>query len=253
MIGRGGECFGTDYINLLLILDTYQSEKMGRITCKPVTNLTRKQLLTRYTNFQRLKRLQRTRQHLCNNNNSLNTLAKNLLSNRLQDNEIYVEYGHGAPSSIPSEIPIICIEENRFEAVSAAPSRIPSEVPSICVEENRPEAVVNVNQNNKVDENIVHTFTNFKNFLRQCCLDMNIHQIQTTALLRILRTHYCFRHLPKSRRSFLKTGRAKISLLPVSGGVYWHIGFARSFQKHVLLYDKLPSVLELEINTDGLS
>ena len=128
---------------------------MGRITCKPVTNLTRKQLLTRYTNFQRLKRLQRTRQHQCNNNNNLNILAKNLLSNRVQDNEISVEYGHDAPSSIPSEIPNICVEENRPEPVSDAPSSIPTDIPSICVVENRPEAVINVNQNNKVNDNIV--------------------------------------------------------------------------------------------------
>ena len=78
-----------------------------------------------------------------------------------------------------------------------------------------------------VEEIYVDSLTNFRNALRQCCLDMDINQIQAGALLRILKSYRCFRQLPKSSRALLKTGRSKINFVPLGQGVYWHIGFVR--------------------------
>ena len=51
----------------------------------------------------------------------------------------------------------------------------------------------------------------------------------------------------------LKTGRSKINFLPIGQGIYWHNRFVRILKKHLLLYDGLPDILELELSTDGIS
>jgi len=96
---------------------------------------------------------------------------------------------------------------------------------------------------------------NFQKFLRQCCLNNNINHVQTKAILRVLRTHKCFRNLPQDSRTLLKTSRDRINFVPIGSGVYWHISFVKTLEKHLSFYvaDKIPPVLEIELNTDGLS
>lgn len=106
-----------------------------------------------------------------------------------------------------------------------------------------------------VDVPRVDTLENFKNLLKQCCVDMNINHVQTRALLRVLRTHRCFKNLRKDSRTLLKTSRNRLCFSQVGSGVYWHIGFVKPLQKHLLFYDddQIPLLLELEFSTDGLS
>ncbi|XP_036148156.1 uncharacterized protein LOC118647409 isoform X1 [Monomorium pharaonis] len=101
----------------------------------------------------------------------------------------------------------------------------------------------------------IDCFENFQNLLRQCCLDMNINHLQTEAILRVLRSHKCFRNLPKDSKTLLKTSRDRINFIPIGSGVYWHIGFVKPLEKHLSFYaaNEIPPVLEIELNTDGLS
>ncbi|XP_036145582.1 uncharacterized protein LOC105830470 isoform X1 [Monomorium pharaonis] len=84
---------------------------------------------------------------------------------------------------------------------------------------------------------------------------MNINHLQTEAILRVLRSHKCFRNLPKDSRTLLKTSRDRINFIPIGSGVYWHIGFVKPLEKHLSFYaaNEIPPVLEIELNTDGLS
>ena len=103
-------------------------------------------------------------------------------------------------------------------------------------------------------ENLVNNFENFQNLLRDTILDLNINHIQTNGILSVLRSHDCFRKLPKDSRTLLKTGRNKISLLPIDdSGFYWHIGLVRSLTPTLIQYNELPKELILELNTDGVS
>ena len=96
-------------------------------------------------------------------------------------------------------------------------------------------------------------YKEFQNVLRQCCIDYNITHIQTNALLRVLRSHSCFKNLPKDSRKLLRTSTEKIKFSKIGTGIYWHIGLGESLQKHLALYDTIPCILELELSTDGMS
>ena len=69
-----------------------------------------------------------------------------------------------------------------------------------------------------------------------------------------MRSHNCFKKLPKDCRTFSKSNRNKLSLLPIGeDGFYWHIGLIKSLTPCLLQYDDLPVLLLLELNTDGIS
>ena len=196
--------------------------------------------------------MQKSTQHPQQNRN--NTLEHNSEVFVEFPSEINVELSHQHENSIslnsfPNRLES---NENFQEGTYEIPSNLSTEVYHTYTKHNTANVVNTVNANDNFENNI-DTFTNFKNLLRQCCLDYNINTVQTTALLRVTRVHRCFRDLPKNHRTLLKTGRTKINLLPLGKGVYWHIGFVRSCQRHLLLYENLPPILEFELNTDGLS
>ncbi|KAL7292729.1 hypothetical protein TKK_0013851 [Trichogramma kaykai] len=117
-----------------------------------------------------------------------------------------------------------------------------------------PEEKGVVNNVMATSENVsVDSCSNFKNRLHQYCIDSNLNHNQINDLLGLLRTHGCFQNLPKDSRTLLKCDRHKISLTKIGNGVYWHIGLCSSLREHLLLLKNLPNVLELDLNTDGLS
>lgn len=84
-------------------------------------------------------------------------------------------------------------------------------------------------------------------------IDKNINHSQLTGLLKILRTHSCFKDLPKSARALLNTPR-KVILRDVEPGKYCHFGLKQHLYQYLDQnnHDRSTSSLKVQIGIDGL-
>lgn len=212
---------------------------MGRINCKPLQSLCNKQRLKRLTIMKSLNLSRRIAQtsfrkksDIVHTDTAINNLPLENDSLPPIDSNMDCD-GESTPSI--SNVAVNHILDLNITSPDKTTTNPPST--SMCDR-----------------SNAIRSYTeNFENLFRQCCLDMNINHKQTTALLKVLRTHMCFKNLPKDSRTLLQTGRNKVNFVHMDGGIYWHVGFVRPIREHLLLCEKIPMTLELELSSDGLS
>lgn len=90
--------------------------------------------------------------------------------------------------------------------------------------------------------------------LRTVFIKYNINHTQGDAILKILKTHNCFVHLPQNSKTFLKTPKVvKCNILQIGTGEYIHIGFEKILAQKLLQIpiNHLPDTLEIDFSTDG--
>ena len=108
---------------------------------------------------------------------------------------------------------------------------------------------------------IIHCFENeqvvgnkckgFEDKLLKWAIKGNIHQNTLTELLKILRDHSCFSHLPLDARTFLKTKQSNISDLQ-GGGQYFHFGIRNGITWLLKHLNFFPGLIKLFISVDGV-
>jgi len=93
----------------------------------------------------------------------------------------------------------------------------------------------------------------FSQLIGQCFIDNNVPHTTGNNILKILRMHSCFSHLPKDSRTLLKTPRIQIELFTVEPGEYIHFGFKKGVIESLRKIQStlIPNVLEIDFHTDG--
>ncbi|KAL7295109.1 hypothetical protein TKK_0011577 [Trichogramma kaykai] len=169
-----------------------------------------------------------------------NTFLKENLSNTV----------HALQETLSNEI----VESNMMEVTENVEvdtylnSNIPTPLLQTGLNENVKNNIMEASENIDVD-----SYSNFKILLQQYCINSNLNHVQIRGLLGILRTHQCYQKLPKDSRTLLKCKRNKLSFTTIGNGVYWHIGLVHTLREHLQFFEKLPDILKLDLNTDGLS
>ena len=101
------------------------------------------------------------------------------------------------------------------------------------------------------EEEEENEFEKVKIALRLWVKQFQITHVALTALLLILRAHFCFSQLPKCAKTFLKTPRST-KTTKCGQGKYWHYGIAKGIR---LVFDNLKKIgntIKLMIGIDGL-
>uniref|UniRef100_A0A6B0VGQ9 Uncharacterized protein n=1 Tax=Ixodes ricinus TaxID=34613 RepID=A0A6B0VGQ9_IXORI len=95
----------------------------------------------------------------------------------------------------------------------------------------------------------------FQDSLREWAIDHGIKRRPLTALLKLLRSRGGLSDLPNDGRTLLQTPRRPHEQFPirtVEPGKYCHFGLAAGLQHALCHVEKLPAVLSLTFNIDGL-
>lgn len=95
------------------------------------------------------------------------------------------------------------------------------------------------------------TTEDIKEQLRIWSLNNNVSQIATSELLKILKSHECFRTLPADSRSLRKTQRVFQSRI-VKPGNYVHLGFTNGLTAEISKLENIPKVISVLVNVDGI-
>jgi len=93
----------------------------------------------------------------------------------------------------------------------------------------------------------------FQKSLASAFIKCNLTHTQGNVILNTLRSHKCHSFLPKDTRSLLNTPRVSIPVRKMYPGEYLYIGFEVAINNILkeTLPNQIPSVLEIDWNTDG--
>lgn len=93
----------------------------------------------------------------------------------------------------------------------------------------------------------------FQEKLASCFVDNHLTHVQGNSILSLLRSHSCFRDLPKDVRTLLNTPRVKIIVSKVEPGEYIHFDVETSIIEALSRFsiNSLPNQIDIDFHTDG--
>ncbi|XP_074115110.1 uncharacterized protein LOC141537829 [Cotesia typhae] len=118
------------------------------------------------------------------------------------------------------------------------------------------ESCSTLDTNNIVEQepkNIESIAQTLKAHLAKCFVENKLNQVQSNAVLKVVRLHPQLRFLPQDCRSLLKTPRDKITVKEVAPGEYLHLGLEKMLQSILnrVRLKSIPDKLLIDFSTDG--
>lgn len=99
-----------------------------------------------------------------------------------------------------------------------------------------------------------HGFHYFQNELARVFVEAKITHSQGDKILSVLNTHPCFKILPLSMKTLLKTPRKPIQTIKMGSGEYYHVGLAKEISLKLNNFNDISvDHLILDLHTDGMS
>ena len=125
-----------------------------------------------------------------------------------------------------------------------------------CVLEPGDDETIEVENTVKAGNYNIEMSMSLVNQLARWCVAFSVNSVAFTVLLKILVAYQVVVDLPRDSRTVLRTARS-VKTKTVSGGEYFHFGLPECLSQMLKLmssavFEKLPDVLQIAINMDGL-
>lgn len=179
-------------------------------------------------------------------------LSRNCYKKIKRSVELFIAESDAGPNHNLSEVDNLTIEVPYLNEVREDISKNSSEDEGDDAV-NDPELMQSDSDTYSSSQCTIDTIDFDENFLASWALEANVSHVHLNKLLRGLKSHRCFQHLPADARSLLKTAR-HVNVVAIAPGENYHFGMATGtshcskFCKHLHKF----STINVSINVDGL-
>lgn len=113
----------------------------------------------------------------------------------------------------------------------------------------------NTDKSKEIEESSIFAERSFEEQHASAYIKTGINHVQAKEILKCLRIHSCFTHIPIDPRTLLNSPRTSCPIDDIAGGQYVHLGFEEGIKSilEASFLNIIPNNLEVDFLIDGVS